>query len=152
MRDRLNEIINDYTQSQSARAVAVDLIMMLRTAEKAAASETLDSDARGEVLRSYAALLLDLPANTFWRENAGFLTPIVAMAFNAWIDASHYMQLTLDDRQTETARTGAILQVHGLRHTAVEVALGVIYCEQGAGGLRAASVALRDKLMEAWDV
>ena len=150
MRTAISQITNQYIQTPSGRAVALELIMLLRTMERGLTEQTFTPELRNDVLRSFTTLLLDLPANVFWREHASYLLPIVATSVNAWIDSTRYAEKASIPEGTipNEQAVEATLRFHGLRNTMVEVALAVVYCEQGAGGLRDVSFDMREKLIK----
>ena len=149
MRDLLEPVIAKHITSPSARAVALDLTSGLLVMERLARNATPDRDLRNDALRVFVSVFLDLPANPFWRDNAGYLSPLVAMACNAWLDAVVYARNSAEAEAANDTEGAAVALVRsvGLRASIVEIALAVLYCERGAGGLRDASHKFREALV-----
>lgn len=149
MRDKLTPIIDAYIKGGPARAVALQLVLALYNLEQLMRTDTPSTSLRSEILMTFAAVFLDLPANPFWRDNAGYLTPIVASATNAWLDAGAYMQRSAAAGEADpNASAEALVRGVGLRAAMIEIVLATLYCEQGAGSLRKASVDMRDALLK----
>lgn len=149
MRQEIEFIVGDYLRSPAARAVAVDIVMALVNMEKIITSKDVSQETRDGILRAFVVIFLDLPANPFWRDNAGYLTPIIATATNAWLDAGAYAKRQQDnEKDNPEVSAEALVRSVGLRSAIIEVVLAVVYCERGAGGLRENSMALRDKLLK----
>lgn len=137
--ERLSQILTPFYESDQARDVALALVNAI------VATEAVMLDGSGPAVKQgVARMLLDfsfqLYGNPFWQRFAASLQPVLAMAVIARMDSYGHA----------TTRTrGAAEQVAFLasRQAAVEVAVQVLFYEQGTKGVHTQSQNLRIALV-----
>lgn len=81
------------------------------------------------VHKVFTAALVSLPANPFYMEHRGWLTPIILTSINSWLDAN--------ELQTGTTSERAI--AYSLRNRDVQLVQAIIYITRGQDFLRSIS-------------
>lgn len=133
--ERLSQLLTPFYESDEARDVALALVNAI------VATEAVMLDGSGQAVKQgVARMLMDfsfqLYGNPFWQRFAASLQPVLAMAVIARMDSYGH---------SATRSRGNVEQVAFLssRQAAVEVAVQVLFYEQGTKGVHTQSQNLR---------
>lgn len=138
-RNQITNTIEDFIIDPAARGVVASMFAAVHNVEKVMKGEVTD-DVRVGVMQMFFDLTVGLGDNPFWRQHSGYLLPVFQMAANAWRDSFEH----LSDPKDEASNIAFLTT----RNTMCELAVAVLYCEQGAAGLAKNSVSLRKAVMK----
>lgn len=127
----------------AARSVVAAMFAAVHSVEQVMKGE-IGEDVRTGVMSMFFDLTVGLNDNHFWRTHSGYLLPVFQMGANAWRDSFSHLAATdtdPNDRQSSVAFLTS-------RNAMCELAVAVLYCEQGAAGLAEKSVELRKAVMK----
>ena len=145
-RDKLSRIVSKYITDEAAAVAAVELVSAVKTVEGVMGTPELTPDLKVDILRILTTVFLELPANPFWQERGGYVSPVVATVVNTWLDAPIYASQIGNEPTPDTLK--AVSRFEMTRNAVIEIIMAVYYAAHGAASLRNNSLKLRNELME----
>lgn len=138
-RNDLKSAIAPHINDEAAQGVVTSLLGGVYTIDKIIRGEVDD-----DVKSAAAQLLLDftagLNANPFWMQHSGYIMPVFTNAAMSWL---HSYQYTKTDASPENKLNFLVA-----RNVLAEVAVAVLYCEQGTKGMVEKGARLREAIMQ----
>ena len=135
----IDRAIAPFIRDEAARSVVNSLLGAAATVDRVIRGESTD-----EVKQDAAQMLLDftsgLNSNPFWLRHSGYIMPVYTSAVMSWL---HSYQYTKADAPPEDK-----LAFLAARNVLAEVAVAVLYCEQGTKGMVQTGAQLRQALMK----
>lgn len=125
-RDRLETDLEDYIDDPAARAVIFALVGSVRTAERVLAGKD-DDETRVGMAQLMLDFTIGLNSNPFWMRHSSYLMPVFATATSAWLDSFSYIEAKSGEDRAAFITT---------RNIMAEVAVAVLFCSDGAKGVR----------------
>lgn len=138
--DQIEAKLKPFYETDDALQVAVAMVNAITSTEQVLLGETGRevAVASGRFLTDFA---FGLMGNKFWQLNAGHIVPVLATAVMARMDSYKHAQARAQDPAQGVAHISA-------RQAVAEVAVQVLFCEQGTSGAVASSGDLRRMMIK----
>lgn len=141
-RERLRGDIESYFIGEGASHVVAALLSSVHTAEQVLAGRS-DDDVRVGMAQLMIDFTVGLNSNPFWLKHSGYIMPVFSTGVSAWMDSMAYL-----DAKTPEDRVAFI----ATRNAMTEVAMAVLFCDQGAKGVREKGTDLRRVMLQHGDL
>lgn len=128
-----------YIKDEHALAVLGDLVSLVKVCESVL-MDVRDDSVKAMAAQALHAFTGGLQSNPFWRNNAAYLAPVFNTTVGAWMDSFGYLAggtATAEDRLAFMVTQNAL----------PEIAIAVLYCEQGQAGTLKYGLELRKALL-----